>query len=142
MTETVKIKLIKDGQPPKKAHETDAAWDLYVRDVKIGKKQLTFYLGFKMEIPPGYVAKIYPRSSVSKIGIRLSNSVGIIDPDYRGEIMAVFDIIDPTKLFYTKGERCCQMRIEKDTPIEIILTNEELSETKRGSGGYGSTGIL
>ena len=136
----VKIKLVEEGVAPKKTHETDAAWDLTVREMEIKDDKVFYKLGFRMEIPQGYVGKIFPRSSIHKMRIRLSNNVGIIDPEFRGEVGAVFDIISESGKIYGIGERCCQMRIEKTPDIKFVLTDKELSQSERGEGGYGSTG--
>ena len=90
------------------------------------------------EIPKGYVGLLFPRSSVVKTGLSMGNCVGVIDSDYRGEVSAVFYSplnSDP----YRPGDRCCQLVIVKLPEIEIEEV-DELSETARGEGGYGSTG--
>lgn len=95
--------------------------------------------GIAVEIPEGYVGKIYPRSSISNRGLLLCNSCGIIDSDYRGEIVlrfydATFHC-DP----YNVGERLGQLVIEPSIGL-TFEEKENLSTTRRGAGGYGSTG--
>lgn len=127
---------------PTKGSKAAAAYDCYVREIilpKEGEKQIKYKLGFSLEVPEGYVVKLYPRSSVYKTALRLSNCVGIGDPDYRGEYMAIFDIIGYGK-YYAKGERCCQLRIEKDIDYTFQEV-KELSSTERGNNGFGSTGL-
>ena len=94
----------------------------------------------------GYM--LVPRSSISKTPLRMSNSIGIIDPDYRGSIMAKVDNILPRGVFlnrefnkYTieKGQRLFQLVSPDLTHIQVKLV-QELDETQRGSGGFGSTG--
>jgi len=140
MVVEVKVKLVEGGKLPQKSTEGAAAFDCYVRDMEWleGRKKMRYYLGFKMEIPQGYVAKIFPRSSIYKTGLRLTNDVGLIDPDYRGEVMAIFDYQGTGKI-YALGERCCQMTIEKLPKVNLKVV-DKLSETKRGEGGFGSTG--
>ncbi len=154
MTTQVKIKLVEGGELPKKMTEGAAAYDCYARTAELldhhGEvvdflnedfKQIKFYLGFCLEIPVGYKAKIIARSSIHKKELRLSNGIGLIDCDYRGEVSAVFDITDITDEDYSYGlgDRVCQMFIERDEPTELAVV-DELSETKRGTGGYGHTG--
>ena len=101
---------------------------------------LKYNLGFALEIPEGYCVKIIPRSSVVNTSLRLANNIGLIDSDYRGEISAVFDIVkDHSQEPYDFDDRVCQLLIEKVENTSLIKV-KELSETKRGSGGYGSTG--
>lgn len=149
----VKIKLLPGGKMPRKMTNGAAAYDCYARSSRIlddwgnitnsiNFTQIKYDLGFALELPDGYCAKIIPRSSVVKTRLRLANNIGLIDADYRGEISAVFDYINsenPDKSIYLKGDRVCQLLIEK---VEDIQLNEtlELSDTDRGSGGYGSTG--
>lgn len=96
--------------------------------------------GIAVEIPSGYVGLIFPRSSITNKDLILGNSVGVIDSDYRGEIKFRFK---RTKVLSTEeykiGEKIGQMII---IPIPAIEMEEvqDLSDTKRSSGGYGSTG--
>lgn len=79
---------------------------------------------------------LYPRSSMSNTTLRMSNSVGIIDPNYRGEIIAKVDIFRSYKI--NKGDRLFQLCSYDLSPIEIEVVNN-LNETSRGVGGFGST---
>ena len=93
-------------------------------------------------IPQAYY--LYPRSSISKTPMRLSNSVGIIDRGYRGELMAVVDVIDHNKLPYELNaiDRHFQICHPSLNPFKVVIVNskEELGVTNRGDGGFGSTG--
>jgi dUTP pyrophosphatase len=93
--------------------------------------------GLKMEIPPGHVGLLYPRSSISKTELRMCNSVGVIDSDYRGEIKVRFRWTGSSRL-YEIGDRICQIMI---VPYPKIRYTEvvQLTETVRGGGGFGST---
>lgn len=155
----VKIKLLEGGIMPTKAHDDDAAWDCYAKEdvmiynsvardsVEIQAKLIG--LGFCMEIPKGYHAEIVPRSSIgSKTNLRMPNSVGIIDSGYRGEVKALYEMNDFSKAammadigWYAikKGDRICQMLIVKDPEIRLVQV-DELSDSDRGTGGFGSTG--
>lgn len=82
---------------------------------------------------------LYPRSSLSKTPLRLANSVGIIDSSYRGEIMAAVDNISEKDFEIKQGERLFQLCSSTLEPPNYIIT-DELSDTARGEGGFGSTG--
>ena len=83
---------------------------------------------------------LYPRSSIIKTPLRLSNSVGIIDAGYRGDIIACVDNIKNESYTITQGDRLFQICAGNLEPIEFQLAND-LSNTQRGSGGFGSTGL-
>jgi len=80
-----------------------------------------------------------PRSSISKTPLRLSNSIGLIDAGYRGEIMAAVDNIKSESITVSPGQRLFQLVAMDGSPIHFQLSNE-LSDTSRGKGGFGSTG--
>ena len=98
-----------------------------------------YKLGLAFEIPEGYGMLLLPRSSIIEKDLDLTNCVGLIDTDYRGEISAVFRLQKPGYGIYKVGERCCQLLIIEVPKVSFIESNE-LSETTRGTGGYGSTG--
>ena len=96
--------------------------------------------GLKMELPQGYEAQVRPRSGMSiKHGITLVNCVGTIDEDYRGEICVPVINLSNEAFTINNGDRIAQMVISPVTKASIIET-EELSNTTRGEGGFGSTG--
>lgn len=96
--------------------------------------------GLKMEIPEGYFAAIYPRSSTGvKRNLMLANSTGIIDSDYRGEIKLFFYNFGKESQVIKKGERLAQLIIQPYERVKIKKVNS-LSDTSRGEGGIGSTG--
>lgn len=133
----VKIKkLHPDAVIPKKAHADDAGFDLTAVAVEYPKGvYLTKYsFGIAIEIPKNHVGLIFPRSSVWKTDQLLSNSVGVIDCGYTGEISAIFHGTG-----YKVGDRVAQLIIMPIPSIEFEEV-ETLEETPRGAGGYGSTG--
>ena len=94
------------------------------------------------EIPQGYVGLLFPRSSNANKDLLLSNSVGVLDSGYRGEVMFKFKYnssLEDRMKSYQVGDRIGQLIIIPYPTIEFV-ESEELSETERGSGGYGSTG--
>lgn len=127
---------------PSYAKPGDAGLDLTSRWVRndVGLKKSTHGTNIAVEIPEGYVGLVYPRSSVHLIGCRLANSVGVIDSGYRGEIVLVFDIQDDdTWLVYAPGDRIAQLVIVP-IPTITVVEAEELSESERGTGSFGSSG--
>ena len=96
--------------------------------------------GLKMELPHGYEAQIRPRSGMSiKHGITLINCIGTIDEDYRGEVCVPVVNLSTENYVINSGDRIAQMVISPVTRA-IVEVSEELSETARGAGGFGSTG--
>jgi dUTP pyrophosphatase len=93
-----------------------------------------------IELPEGYEAQIRPRSGLAaKHGITCLNSPGTIDADYRGEIGVILANVSNEPFTVTDGERICQMVIARYTKAELVEV-EQLSDTERGAGGFGSTG--
>ena len=139
----VKIKkLHPDAVIPSYAKAGDAGMDLTA--VGIEKESIppkgivTFRTGLAIEIPEGHVGLLFPRSSVYKTGMTLSNCVGVIDSGYRGEIMMKY-FRNGFHEEYNVGDRIGQLII---MPYPEVQFEEvaELSSTDRGEGGYGSTG--
>jgi len=97
--------------------------------------------GIYIEIPSGYEAQIRPRSGLAaKKGISLVNSPGTIDADYRGEIGVIMVNLSNEPFTVEKGERIAQMVIAKHEQAKWVLV-DELGESERGAGGFGSTGV-
>lgn len=136
----VKIKRLRDTAiTPTKAHATDAGFDLYAASKKYDNLGNVVYgTGVAVEIPEGYVGLVFPRSSIANTCLSLSNSVGVIDSGYRGEIMAKYRI-SRYGAEYECGERIAQLIIMPYPNIEFEEV-EELSDSDRGAGGYGSSG--
>lgn len=136
----VKVKkLVENAVIPTYAKEGDAGLDLTATGIEINNDKVTYGCGLAIEIPKGYVGLLFPRSSNSKKDLLLTNSVGVIDSGYRGEITAVFKKIEYLAEAYKVGERFAQLVILPYPEIELE-ESEELSATERGTGGYGSTG--
>ncbi len=122
-------------------HDGDAGLDLYVlEDIEFQPGETKkIKLGISCEPEDGKAYYLFPRSSISKSPLRMANSIGLIDGGYRGEIMAVCDNIKSFSYIAEKGQRLFQLVATDSSPIHYKLVNE-LSETSRGSGGFGSTG--
>lgn len=155
----VNIKKLNDSAViPVKAHSTDAGFDMVATRREIDDHGNILYgTDLAIEIPDGYVGLLFPRSSVSKKDIVLANSVGVIDSGYRGEIIFKFKPIQQVNKALSKnpnhhynhrmtggtdyqvGERIGQLIIIPIPNVELVET-DELSDSQRGEGGFGSTG--
>lgn len=137
----VKIKkLHPDAKIPRYAKHGDAGMDLTTTTFSLdGDGNLVYGTGLAFEIPEGYVGLLFPRSSISRTCLRLTNSVGVIDSGYRGEVTFKFKKHHGCECLYDKGDRIGQIIILPYPHIEFV-ESDELSETERGTGGYGSSG--
>ena len=140
----VKIKLENNCENfcPKKAHPDDAGYDLCSRIDAVLEplSGMTIPVGFAMELPRGYEAQIRPRSGLAaKYHITVTNSPGTVDANYRGEIKAILYNLGKEPFIIQRGDRIAHMVICKLPEIDLVETTE-LSETDRGSGGFGSSG--
>lgn len=145
----IKITLEQNVKLPTKAHETDAAFDIYATSNKNSEsgeykiepgKAMIIDTGIRTEIPAGYYAAVYVRSGLGiKSQLRPSNCVGIIDSDYRGEWkVALHNDSDEVRVI-APGDRIAQFIIHEVLPVTLEQVNE-LSDTERGAGGFGSSG--
>ena len=138
----VRIKRLNENAViPSYAKDGDAGMDLIATSI-IGEEpfQITYGLGVALEIPKGFVGLVFPRSSIRKTDLSLTNCVGVIDSGYRGELQATFrkhkGVASKT---YEVGDRIAQIMIIPHPEIEFEEA-DELSDTERGDGGFGSTG--
>lgn len=139
----VKIEqLYKGAMEPTYGTPGAAAFDLYAAQdgVVEAYAMAVIKTGLAFEIPQGYVMRVYSRSGHGfKNGVRLVNCVGVIDSDYRGEVMVGLKNDGPTMMWVRQGDRIAQAIIEPVERIEFEWA-DELSSTERGQGGFGSTG--
>lgn len=137
-------KLSSDAIIPTYSKEGDAGMDLTAVSKEITDDYISYKTGLSFEIPSGYVGLLFPRSSNSKKDLLLTNSVGVIDSGYRGEVELRFKPILNGKLenikTYEVGDRVGQIMIVPYPKIEFVET-ENLSQSQRGDGGFGSTGL-
>ena len=131
-------KLNPNAVIPKQGTAGAAGFDLTAVRIEETDQFVKYYTGIAVQIPAGYFGMLVPRSSVVNTGLLMGNSVGIIDNDYVGELSAVFYLRSGCKV-YNVGDRIGQLLIVPIPAVEFVEA-EELSETERGSGGYGSTG--
>ena len=140
--------------------EEAACCDLHIKSIEIKGHRMICHTGLHVALPEGYEMEIRPRSSLTKTKLIIANSPGTVDADYRGEILVIFEPIDGTNLFpyynnyinngafhelyfpYGVGDRCAQLLIRRYEEIawHEVGSLANLGETKRGSGGHGSTG--
>ena len=138
-------KLHKDAILPQYGSACAAGADLYAlceeADMEIapGETKLV-HTGVAMEIPEGYAGFIYARSGIAtKRGLAPANCVGVVDSDYRGEVMVALHNHSKEVQTIASGERIAQMVIAPFLPV-IFEETEALDKTERGAGGFGSTG--
>ena len=140
----VKIKKLRDGAViPSYAHDGDSCVDLYSIDETVlnplGRKLI--HTGLSMAIPKGYEGLIRPRSgNALKKGITVLNTPGTIDSNYRGEIGVILYNSTPDQIYIHVGDRIAQMAFKEIPKVEFDIC-DELDETDRGDGGFGSTGM-
>ena len=156
-------KLRENAKLPTKAHDDDFCYDVYACDCEeIAPNVYKYPLGFALQIDDtdgiqirggnrpfrlyNFIPNIIipsidfrPRSSIWKTGMVLANSCGTVDYGYTGEVCAFFYHVMPNMPKYEPGDRVAQMKIGFTVPIEFAEV-EELDETERGDGGFGSTG--
>ena len=135
----VKIKkLSPEAVIPTYAKEGDAGMDLVATSMKFDGTQITYGTGLAIEIPEGFVGLVFPRSSIRKTDLSLSNSVGVIDSGYRGEIQATFNqrslSSQSGSFLYGVGDRIMQIMIIPHPPIEFKEV-EELTDVRKKRRG-------
>ena len=138
-------KLSESAQAPKRASVGSAGYDLFADlhngavSVEPGETKM-ISTGIAMEIPLGTFGAIFARSGLaSKRGLRPANCVGVIDPDYRGEVMVAIHNDSREDQVIKPGDRIAQLLIIPCGAVDFVEANELIS-TDRGSGGFGSTG--
>lgn len=138
-------RLVPEARMPERAHEGDKGADVFAVSKRImamteTKDVLCYGTGLALEIPMGYSVELRPRSSVYRTGMSLCNSIGTIDAGYRGEVMAMF-YADHCSKPYNVGDRIAQFVVPECLATEVeFVEAEELQDSERGEGGFGSTG--
>ncbi len=143
----MKVRIINKSGNPLPSYQTRASAGMDLRaelqePVTLAPLERTVVgTGLYMELPEGFEAQIRPRSGLAaKQGITVLNSPGTIDADYRGEIGVILANVSNDPVTIKNGDRIAQMVISRHEQAEWIEV-EALSETRRGSGGFGSTGV-
>ena len=133
-----------DARLPTRGSEYAAGWDLYALEESVVpfRKSVKLRTGLRVAIPVGYEGQVRARSSLGSKGLILPHSIGTIDADYRGELFVLMTWIGEGESYTVKaGEIIAQLLI---SPIPEVSFKEvsiaQLGDTKRGDGGFGSTG--
>lgn len=145
MTPTVKIqKLRETAEIPAYQTVHSAGADIYAcldSEMVLKPAEITMVpTGFSMEIPEGFEAQVRPRSGLAAKGVTVANAPGTIDSDYRGEVKVILVNLGKTEFTIRHHDRIAQMIVAPVSRAKYEIA-EELSETKRGAGGFGSTGL-
>ena len=132
-----------DAKMPTYSRAEDGALDLTAATVTYdtNEKLYVYNTGINVVVPSGYVGLIYPRSSISKTGLQLCNSVGVLDSGYVGDILLKFRVVPGMEYsdIYKPGDRIGQLMIVPRPKI-VLQTIKELPQTERGNKGFGSSG--
>jgi dUTP pyrophosphatase len=137
------VKIKEDVTLPEKATPGSAMYDIYAaEDAKIPPRTVRkISTGIKVAIPKGYKMLLYPRSSMGMKAVNLANGVGVIDSDYRGEIMVILHNLSDEDFIVLRGARIAQMEVVPVGEDLDFSEVEELGTTERGEGGFGHTGV-
>lgn len=145
-------RLCRRAKMPVRATPGSACFDIFALSDRSGMADLpqplptefvgscTFGTGLAFEVPPGHVLLVFSRSGHGfKHGVRLANCTGVIDSDYRGELMVRLTVDGEDSFVVREGDRIAQAMLV-ELPAVALVEAETLSETERGTGGLGSTG--
>jgi dUTP pyrophosphatase len=145
MTPSIKIQRHFEGMPlPQRAHPRDAGLDLTAMAVEAVRRGVyRVDTGISVQPPDGYYCEVVPRSSITKTDFVMANSVGVIDPDYRGRILVLLRYLGAgdgaEEARALLGNRIAQLLVRRLEPLPVE-PSDALSATARGGGGFGSTG--
>lgn len=145
MTTKIRFKMHEGSHDlaPRKAHEDDAAYDLSSREpIRLEPGDVALVpTGLFLELPVGFEAQIRPRSGLAlKHSVTVLNSPGTIDAGYRGEVRVILKNEGTEAFEIVRGDRIAQMLIQRLPEVELVDT-DELAQSVRGDGGFGSTGV-
>ena len=148
MASELQVRLERSELEPTRANPTDAGLDLRSKNtvhLEPGKRTIVG-TGVQVKIPAGYVGLLVPRSSLSKRSVAMTNSIGVIDADYRGELMAslVYWGLE-ADCAIEQGERFAQLLVVPIALPDVLVRYQDdktWNDTTRGIGGFGSTGKL
>lgn len=143
----LKIRLTEKDLMPTRANPTDAGLDLRAAESKLIRASTPTLIdtGISVQIPRNHVGLVFSRSGLAKHGITLANSVGVIDSDYRGNIMVsvICNAENERDVFINRGDRIAQLVVVPIVLPQVQVVDEDDEEwlnTARGTGGFGSTG--
>lgn len=137
----LKIKKLNEAaETPSYACHGDAGLDLKAVTVTVTEDYIEYGTGLAIEIPYGFAAFIFPRSSISNYSLILANSVGLVDAGYKGELKVRFKKIGDKDKIYEIGNKVAQLVLMPIAIANSIEVVDELSATDRGTGGFGHSG--
>ncbi len=145
MSQPITLKIVRldpELRMPAFGQPGDAGFDLYSSEMVTlaPGERAQIKTGLKMEIPDGYVGFIWDKSGLAQKG-GLKTLGGVVDSGYRGEVLVGMVNLSATPFTFQKGEKVAQMCIQKVPLVEIVdVAADELSQSVRGEGGFGSTG--
>ena len=143
---TCKIKLLNDNAKlPTKGTDDAAGYDLYSSEAILARKGCTTFIptGIAIELPKGHAGFIHSRSGLTKDwGLVVANGVGVIDSDYRGEVGVLIYNQGKYDKILEEGTRVAQLVIQEVPEVTLVEEVGDMSDTKRGDGGFGHTGTL
>lgn len=136
------FKAHEDAIIPAKSKESDVGYDLSIIKVekRFNKHTVLYDTGIKMRVAHGYYAEVVPRSSLSKSGYMLTNSIGVIDRNYNGNVFVALTKYDEDAPEIEFPFRCCQIIFRKQIHMDMVEVSNDFEATSRGTGGFGSTG--
>lgn len=136
------VKVMDGSELPRYEHEGDACFDMRLTEDCRLEPNARSIVGFGcvFEIPSGCVGLLFPHSGLANNGVALSHGIGVIDSYYRGEVIAPLVNLSCDIVNLPKGSRVCRMVIVPFVPCELVEVYE-LTDTERGTDGFGSTGI-
>ena len=122
--------------------EGNSGFDLLVLEPTVCKAKSVTYVGFDVQAMTSNGSGFFllPRSSLSKTPLRLANSVGLIDPNYRGNLIAALENTSDEDFTLARTSRPVQLALPSLMPFDVVWSTEDLPATERGAGGFGSTG--
>lgn len=137
----LKIKKLNEAaETPSYACHGDAGLDLKAMSITVTEDYIEYGTGLAIEIPYGFAAFIFPRSSISNYSLILANSVGVVDYGYKGELKVRFKKIGDKDKIYEIGNKVAQLVLMPIAIANSIEVVDELSATDRGTGGFGHSG--
>lgn len=138
-------KITNNAITPTKTNFSDAGFDISIIALYkvLDANTSLYHTGIKLDIPTGYYIEMIPRSSISKSGYMLANSIGIIDCSYKGELLVALTKINAASAKLDFPYRCCQLIMRQQIFPEMIEIKEsDISDTNRAEGGFGSTNTI
>jgi len=140
----VKFKKVHEGAKiPTRGTKGAACYDAYLPQdylsLPVGETRV-IGLGFQVELPNGFEMQVRPRSGLALKGITVANSPGCVDADYRGEVGVILTNNSGKDFALSKGDRVCQLKLSVCFIMDFQEV-EDVAETERGAGGFGSTGL-